>query len=1395
MSTDSAIRDHQSWLGYLQPEGLVVSPAALVDAQVILASNIAAKQHRLLGLVQELPLGEETVPAITSLRGLLTELLEWPEERLAGSSAANPIPEFLKIPLRDFGETLEPTLAFQDLAPTDQDRPWILLVQEVAPGTPLDAPIESALSGWSASPTRRFERLLRESGVPIGLLSNGTHLQLIYAPRGENAGSLTFPVGAMSEVSGRPILSAFWMLLSKYRLLSAPSAARLPALLKRSRDYQSRVSTALANQVLEALYELLRGFQSANDHTSGELLRDYLENDPNQIYGGLLSVLMRLVFLLYAEDQGLMPDTDLFTRNYSLHGLFERLRTDAEQYPDTMEDRYGAWPQFLALFRVVYHGCRHPLIRMPARAGHLFDPERYPFLEGRPRSGAVSTETTPTAISLPLVPDGVIYRVLEKLLVLDGERLSYKTLDVEQIGSVYETMMGFRLEQARGITIALKPAKAHGAPVPINLEEVIAKPGKDRKKLIREKSDYELTASIDNAVKAAGSIDELLAALERRIARSATPQPVAAGTMILVPTDERRRSGSHYTPRSLTEPIVRTTLEPIFRQLGENPTPDQILNLKICDPAMGSGAFLVEACRQLAESLVRSWAANGYKPYIPPDEDELLHARRLVAQRCLYGVDRNPMAVDLAKLSLWLVTLAKDHPFTFLDHSLRCGDSLVGLTRRQIIGFHWEPSRQRDFQGKQIEERIQRATSHRIAILNGGDDMLPGMKLVKLQNADIELNVARLMGDACVSAFFGGTKAAERNASVDKLFGSLSAWADSHFHPDHRRAIAEAAYEIRTGIHPILPFHWELEFPEVFRRDQSGFDAFVGNPPFAGKNTLISGNRAGYLDWLKMLHEESHGNADIVAHFFRRTFNLLRGRGCFGLIATNTIGQGDTRFSSLRWICNNHGTIYNGRKRVKWPGQAAVVVSVVHVCRGDLAGPFELDCRTVPIITAYLFHAGGNEDPSPLIQNAGRAFIGAYVLGMGFTFDDTDNSGTASTLADMRTLVDRNAKNAEVIFPYIGGDEVNGNPTHAHHRYVINFRDWPRQRQDLGQTWTGATELQRQQWLSEFVVPHDYPGPVAGDFPDILTIVEQRVKPSRETQGSIVNPKRWWMFARPASDLQNTIQSHHLDRVLAIARVSQYHQPAFLASNMIFSEQLVVLAVSGFAWFGLIQSQIHELWFRIFGSTQEERPRYTPSDCFETFPFPTILLESQICGTPSTDQTTFAALESAGREYYEFRSSLLVKHNEGLTKTYNRFHDKYHDTSEVDARKVASIQRLRELHAVLDRAVLAAYGWGDVAQAAISEYLIDHEDEDSEEAQHSRRKKPWRYRWPDEFRDEVLARLLALNAQRAAEERLAGVATAPAKKKVVKRTTPDTTAPPPPNKAQKKRPTGDREMF
>jgi hypothetical protein len=208
----------------------------------------------------------------------------------------------------------------------------------------------------------------------------------------------------------------------------------------------------------------------------------------------------------------------------------------------------------------------------------------------------------------------VIFRALHNLLVLDGERISYRSLDVEQIGSVYETVMGFRLEKAAGRSIAIKPARAHGAPVTVNLEALLQMPARDRGKWLKERTDQGVTGAALNALKAADTPEALVAALARKVARDLTPNIVPPGGMVLQPSDERRRSGSHYTPRSLTEPIIRKALAPVLKQLGERPTPQQLLGLKVCDPAMGSGAFLVEACRQLGDALVTAWRLHDCLP-------------------------------------------------------------------------------------------------------------------------------------------------------------------------------------------------------------------------------------------------------------------------------------------------------------------------------------------------------------------------------------------------------------------------------------------------------------------------------------------------------------------------------------------------------------------------------------------------------------------------------------------------------------------------------------------------------------------------------------------------------------------------------------------------------------
>ena len=915
---DPNIAAHLEWIGFVRPTGLVVSAPALDRAGAVLDRRDAEGQRLLRECAEERRFGASEEPQLwlPDFRAFASSVLGWSFSRIgyAGTDEA-PIPAELEAALSDAGGILRPDFAVrtEPLRSAGNAPSWQLLVQVCETGEDFDR-VARGGDGLEASPHGRLERLLRHTGVPAGLLFNGLALRLISAPRGESSGWLDFLVAEMVQTAGRPISTAMRLLLHEKRLLTLPRPQRLVALLENSRKYQNEVSERLAQQVLHALYELLRGFQAAHDRSGRKLLEQPLEDGPDEVYRALLTLVLRLVFLLYAEERDMLPQDATFLRAYSLAALHARLREDAALYPDTMDQRYGAYAQLLVLFRMVHDGARSGKMALPPRHGALFDPDRYRFLEGRGAGGARQIHER---VEPPWVPDGTIYRVLEKLLVLDGERISYRALDVEHIGSVYETMMGFRLETAVGRSAAIRAAKKHGAPATVDVEALLREAPASRAKWIRDRTDRKLTDRVKQPVRDADTVEALHAALDPVIDRDATPDLVPAGAMVLQPSEERRRSGSHYTPRELTEPIVREALEPILARVrGDDriaSLPDRILDLKVCDPAMGSGAFLVEACRQLADALLEAWRAHDSVPEIPADENEIVYARRLVAQRCLYGVDRNPVAVDLAKLSLWLITLAKDHPLTFLDHALRHGDSLVGLSRRQIEAFHWKgdaPQFQAGFEVMRIREHLAKIAALRKRIREAGEEVSDQERRLWWRDAREELDAAGVFGDLVLAAFFEKAKPKEREALRTQL-------ADAVVRGETHRYRSWLA-ELRDAEPPLAPFHWEIEFPEVFERDNPGFDVIVGNPPFAGKNTVAAANVAGYPDWLKQVHAGSHGNADQVAHFFRRAFDLVRRDGAFGLIATNTIAQGDTRSTGLRWICTHGGEIYRARRRVPW---------------------------------------------------------------------------------------------------------------------------------------------------------------------------------------------------------------------------------------------------------------------------------------------------------------------------------------------------------------------------------------------------------------------------------------------------------------------------------------------
>jgi hypothetical protein len=1265
---DELQRKHREWIGMAQPDGLVVTASALAAAEANPTWPATELQAALLDLAggQDVELSDAVV---RDLRPLLVDLLEWPPDLLVeGASAPS-----LHVTL-DEGQVLAPTFALRSA----DDESFVLLVSHRDRGPALDVATDDRR--WTATAHQRFERLLRDTGVATGLCSNGRELRLVHAPRGESAGWITFRLHELLEVDGRLLLGVFHMLLNGRRLLTLPADRRLSGLLQASREYQNTVSNRLQEQVLMGLRELLAGFESADHVTGNQLLQSYRGEHLREVYTGLVTVLMRMVFTLYAEERALLPmESSLYAGAYSLTHLHAQLQEDHARFGDALDGRYGAWARLVTLFRILHDGVQaastgegDPGLTIPARSGDFFDPDAFPFLEGRPRGSVRQRHTTLDA--LPRVSDGVVHRVLDRLLVLVGERLQYRGLDVEQIGSVYEGLMGYDLEVAEGDSLCLSPDH-----VVVSLVELLALDPADRIKRLEAEAGLDAKDKLAAAVKAARTVTNLRDALAKRISPR-DRRLIPTGSLYLQPGQERRRTGSHYTPRALTQPIVETTLRPLLARLGPTPRPEELLSLRICDPAMGSGAFLVEACRQLADHLVAAFRRTGTMPDLPRDEDPVLHARRRVAQECLYGVDKNPLAVDLARLSLWLVTFAKDHPFTFVEHALRCGDSLVGLTRDQISSFALDVAKQSQLATirQHVEPAVARAESLR-AEIHAEPDPPDNARLELLwRDADDALTTVRLLGDLVVASYFLEKTDKARARRLDSLRDQVARWlATGDGDPDLRGLVAD----LRESAHPVLPFHWEIEFPEVFRRDNPGFDAFVGNPPFAGKNTILASHREGYLPYLQDLHEGAHGNSDLIAHFFRRTFTLLRQGGALGLIATNTIAQGDTRATGLRWICMSGGTIYEARRRLKWPGLAAVVVSVLHIQRGEASPPFLLDGREVPRITAFLFHAGGHEDPAPLPENANKSFIGSYVLGMGFTFDDTNPD--ANPIAEMDRLIAKDPRNAERIFPYLGGEEVNTSPTHSHHRYVINFAD--------------MSEDEARQW------------------PDLMAIVEEKVRPERMKLADNADGRRrkqhWWQWGRYTPAMFAAVAA--LPRVLVVARTSKHLAFAWVLARSVFSENLVAFSVEP-SVFPFLQSRLHEGWVRFTSSTLEDRQGYRPTDSFDTFPL--------------ASHESNPALAFVGSDYYDHRAALMVKNDEGLTKTYNRFHDPDDRTPDI--------QKLRALHAALDRAVLDAYGWTDLQPTYDFRPQLD---------------ESIRYTWPEETRDEVLARLLELNRQRATE--------------------------------------------
>lgn len=398
----------------------------------------------------------------------------------------------------------------------------------------------------------------------------------------------------------------------------------------------------------------------------------------------------------------------------------------------------------------------------------------------------------------------------------------------------------------------------------------------------------------------------------------------------LMSRKSRHDSGSHYTPRDLVEIVARRAIEQLIDLLGRRPSAGQILSLRIADPAVGSGAFLLYACRFLAGYVVDAWARDGYG-IATVNGCPLSTAKRIVAEQCLFGVDKNPSAVEICRLSLWLETGAADRPFTFLDHAIHHGDALVGLDISQIRGFHWLPSDAVAPISAVVDAAHAKARlwQGRALIASYWGESPEELRLYHTF-ASQAIEPARLIADACVGAFFAESKPKAREAERKRRLSVVGSWLAGD---GGMRAQVEAW--ARDARERLRPFHWDIEFAEEgpFEGDRL-IDAFIGNPPFLGGTKISGAFGRSYLDWLLTIHDGSHGNADLSAHFLRRAASLLGSQGTLSFIATNTISQGDTRQTGLKRLVDDGLEIVAADRSIPWPGDASVSVSTVTLIKG-----------------------------------------------------------------------------------------------------------------------------------------------------------------------------------------------------------------------------------------------------------------------------------------------------------------------------------------------------------------------------------------------------------------------------------------------------------------------------
>ncbi|MGR6320069.1 SAM-dependent DNA methyltransferase [Micromonospora soli] len=1166
-------------------------------------------------------------------------------------------------------------------------------------------------STWAATPADRLAHLCRHHNIELGLATDGRWWTLVWAPRGGVTSTATFDTVSWPEAAERDVVRAFVSLLSRRRFFGVPDSERLVPLLRDSLGSQEEITEALGVQVRRAV-ELLVAAIGRIDVRERELGgRGLADHEAHEVYRGSVAVMMRIVFLLFAEERKLLPaDNELYATAYSAGRLCEELEQRAtEGSEEDLEHSSAAWHRLLALFNAVYHGIDHPRLKLHGHDGSLFDPKQYAWM--------------------PLtIDDRTVLHMLRSVQYVEvgtgrsRERrtVSFRALDVEQIGYVYEGLLSFEGFRAQDVTVGLVGKEGLEEEVALGDLEALRERQSDASALAKALAEKYKDSKIGSVAALAKKLAPL-DGLEREEARKkllavtsgdyplserllpyfgilredlrGLPVVILPGALFVTESALRRNTGTHYTPRFLAEEVVEGALEPLVYEPGPLQTADksqwkpksskEILALKIADIAMGSAAFLVAAARYLAGHLIEAWSREGDKRAlayqqrgvdraVDADDDPLvIEARRQVIEHCLYGVDINPMAVEMAKLSLWLVSMDPQRPFTFLDDRLVAGDSLLGVGNRSVLA-----------EGGARDLRLDRELSQalelrrRLAALPDNQENLAEKRRLLDETRTVGRR-ADAYADLVVGASLASVKRGQDPVVIAERVGTLAQHLarSGDVGPLVEQAESWLALDLPEGAFDREPLHWPLEFPEVF--EQGGFDAIIGNPPFLGGQKLTGALGTVYREHLiRAIGRGARGSADLVAYFVLRAHGLLNGAGQTGLIATNTLAQGDTREVGLDQVAATGATIRQAIKSKPWPSRsAALEFCAIWTSRAPLWRKAE--CRVDSLVVAGI---KPSLDPvSRVVGNPYRLVASQQVAFKGTEVTAID--GFTMTPGSARALIDANPRNREVLLPFLNGSDLNSRPDVSASRWIINFYDWSEDR--------------------------------AKSYPDCYQRLLDLVKPVLSKNNNPSLREFWWRYKRPAPAMQAAIAG--LKRVVVITLVSKTVMPVMVPTGQVFAHKLAVFATDDPAMLAALSSGPHYWWATSRSSTMKADLNYSPSDVFETLALPELT----------------SVIRALGDRLDTYRRDVMLRRQAGLTATYNLVFD--------PACQDADIVELRRIHEDIDEAVCRAYGWDDLVEQG-----LDHG--------FHRAGAYTRYTVGPAAQREILDRLLELNHQRYKEE-------------------------------------------